>query len=102
MYYPSIEYSQYRVQLTDPTSYRLCYADSQFEVMHYEIIKPKFYPYVLTFALCLLVTKTFVVCCLSACDNNFCCLLIAFANSLDTGQEWQIVGPVLDPNCLTL
>ena len=32
---------------------------------------------------------------------DFCCLLIAFANSLDQDQALQNVGPDLDPNCLT-
>ena len=31
-----------------------------------------------------------------------CCLLITFANSLDPDQDRQNVGPVLDPNSLTL
>ena len=35
---------------------------------------------------------------LSARDN-FCYLMIAFANSLDTDQVWHNVGPDLDPNC---
>ena len=29
-------------------------------------------------------------------------LLITFANSLDQDQEWQNVGPDLDPICITL
>ena len=33
--------------------------------------------------------------------DDFCHLLITFANSLDPGQARQIVGPELDPNCLT-
>ena len=36
-----------------------------------------------------------------ACDN-FCRLLITFANSLDPDQDWQKVGPDLDPKYLTL
>ena len=34
-------------------------------------------------------------------SGDFCCLLITFANSLDPDQARQIVGPDLDPNCLT-
>ena len=30
-----------------------------------------------------------------------CCLLITFANSLDQVQSQHLVGPDLDPNCLT-
>ena len=30
--------------------------------------------------------------------SDFCCLLITFANSLDTDQDRQNVGPDLDPN----
>ena len=33
---------------------------------------------------------------------DFYHLLITFVNSLDPGQDWQNVGPELDPNCLTL
>ena len=36
-----------------------------------------------------------------ACQG-FCLLLITIANSLDPDQDWQNVGPDLDPNCLTL
>ena len=32
----------------------------------------------------------------------WCRLLITFANSLDTDQAQQNIGPDLDPNCLTL
>ena len=32
---------------------------------------------------------------------DFCCLLITFANSLDSDQAQQNVGPDLHPNCLT-
>ena len=32
----------------------------------------------------------------------FCCLLIAFANSLDPGQDGQKCNPDLNPSCLTL
>ena len=39
---------------------------------------------------------------LSSLVDNFCCLLITIANSLDLGQARQNVGPDLDPNCLTL
>ena len=35
-------------------------------------------------------------------SGNFCHLLITFANSLDSDQVWQNVGPDLDPSCLTL
>ena len=31
-----------------------------------------------------------------------CFLLITFANSLDPDQAQHLVGPDLDPNCLTL
>ena len=34
--------------------------------------------------------------------DDFCHLLITFANSLDSNQAEQNVGPDLDPNCLTL
>ena len=34
--------------------------------------------------------------------GTFSCLLITFANSLDPDQARQIVGPDLDPNCLSL
>ena len=34
-------------------------------------------------------------------SDNFCHLLITFANSLDPDQARQNVGPDLDPNCLT-
>ena len=37
-----------------------------------------------------------------ATNGDFCRLLITFANSLDTDQARQSVGPNLDPNCLTL
>ena len=33
--------------------------------------------------------------------DDFCCLLITFANSLDPNQARQNVGPDLDRNCLT-
>ena len=33
--------------------------------------------------------------------DNFCCLLINFANSLDPDQEQLNVDPDLDPNGLT-
>ena len=35
-------------------------------------------------------------------SGDFCRLLITFANSLDTDQARQNVGPDLDPNCLML
>ena len=35
-------------------------------------------------------------------SGNFCRLLITFANSLDPDQALHLVGPDLDPNCLTL
>ena len=35
-------------------------------------------------------------------SDDFCHLLITFANSLDPDQDRQNVGPDLDPNCLTL
>ena len=35
-------------------------------------------------------------------SSNFPHLLITFANSFDPDQDRQIVGPDLDPNCLTL
>ena len=35
-------------------------------------------------------------------SGDFCNLLITFENSLDPDQDWQNVGPYLDPNCLTL
>ena len=34
-------------------------------------------------------------------SGDFCHLLIAFANSLDSDQAQQNVGPDLDQNCLT-
>ena len=34
--------------------------------------------------------------------GGFHCLLTTFANSMDPDQDRQNVGPVLDPNCLTL
>ena len=34
--------------------------------------------------------------------KEFCCLLLIFANSLDPDQARHVVGPDLDPNCLTL
>ena len=34
-------------------------------------------------------------------SGNFCHLLITFANSFDSDQDRQNVGPDLDPNCLT-
>ena len=45
-------------------------------------------------------TSCFVLNSLQA-RGDFCCLLIAFANSLDPDQARQNVGPDLDPNCLT-
>ena len=30
------------------------------------------------------------------------CMLMTFSNNLDSDQARQIVGPDLDPNCLTL
>ena len=35
-------------------------------------------------------------------SDDFCHLLITFANNLDPDQARQNVGPDLDPNCLTL
>ena len=35
-------------------------------------------------------------------SDNVCRLLITFANSFDPDQARHIVGPDLDPNCLTL
>ena len=35
-------------------------------------------------------------------SNNFCRLLITFANSLDPDQDQHLIGPDLDPNSLTL
>ena len=35
-------------------------------------------------------------------NNNFCGLLITYANRLEPDQDRQNVGPDLDPNCLTL
>ena len=35
-------------------------------------------------------------------SDDFCRLLITFANSLDPDQDQQIVGPDLYPTCLTL
>ena len=35
-------------------------------------------------------------------SEGFCCLLLISANSLDPDQDWQNVGPDLDPNHLTL
>ena len=34
-------------------------------------------------------------------SDEFCGLLITFANSLDPDQARQNIGPDLDPNCLT-
>ena len=34
--------------------------------------------------------------------GNFCHLLITFANSLDSDQDRQNLGPDLNPNCLSL
>ena len=34
-------------------------------------------------------------------SDNFCHLLITFANSMDPDQARQNVGPDLDQNCLT-
>ena len=45
-------------------------------------------------------TSCFVFISLPA-SGDFCCLLITFANSFDTDQAWQNVGPDLDQNCLT-
>ena len=39
---------------------------------------------------------------LSASADFFCRLLIIFASSLDPDQARHIVGPDLDPDCLTL
>ena len=35
-------------------------------------------------------------------SGDFCRFLITIANSLDTDQDQQNVGPDLDPICLTL
>ena len=35
-------------------------------------------------------------------NDDFCHLLITFANSLESDQARQNVGPDLDPNCLIL
>ena len=35
-------------------------------------------------------------------SSDFCSLLITFANSFDSDQVQQNIGPDLDPNCLTL
>ena len=34
--------------------------------------------------------------------GNFCRLMITFAHILNQDQDWQIVGPDLDSNHLTL
>ena len=34
-------------------------------------------------------------------SDGFCFLLITFANNLNPDQDWQNVGPDLDPNHLT-
>ena len=39
---------------------------------------------------------------LSFASDDFCRLLITFANSLDPDQDLQNVGPDLDPNRLAL
>ena len=39
---------------------------------------------------------------LSLLSGDFCCLLIAFSNSLDPDQDRHNVGPDLNPICLTL
>ena len=44
----------------------------------------------------MVVTLTFPLHC------EFCCLLITFANSLDSDQDRQNVGPDLGRKCLTL
>ena len=43
-------------------------------------------------------TSCFVFFKLFAYWGDFCCLLITFANSLDSDQAGQNVGPDLDPN----
>ena len=42
-----------------------------------------------------------IIYCLSASDN-FCCLLITFANNVDPSQAQQSLWPDLDPNFLKL
>ena len=42
-----------------------------------------------------------ILCLLVTTNDDFCHLLITFANSLEPDQAWQNVGPDLDPNCLT-
>ena len=50
------------------------------------------------------------ICCSQQCSvfnyllagGHFCRLLITFANCLDPDQARHLVGPDLDPNCLTL
>ena len=48
--------------------------------------------------------QTYFVQCFNSftASGHFCHLLITFANSLDTDQARQNVGPDLNPNCLTL
>ena len=40
--------------------------------------------------------------CLTLASDDFCPVLITFANSLDPDPDRQNVGPDLDPNHLTL
>ena len=47
------------------------------------------------------VSRSFSVSNSLPASDNFCHLLITFANSLDPVQARQNVGPDLDPNCLT-
>ena len=48
-----------------------------------------------------IMTKYILSSFLKLASGDFCCLLIAFANSLDPDQDRQNVGPDLDPNYLT-
>ena len=51
----------------------------------------------------LYVANTMCLCLNSFLDSdNICQLLITFANSLDTDQDRQDVGPDLDPSCFKL
>ena len=48
------------------------------------------------------MTRQFYVVISFLASGDFCHLLITFANSLDSDQDRQKVGPDLDLNCLTL
>ena len=81
------------------------YPGSEFVVANtlatWEKLEPKEINFSQGFSQKVVSTSCFVFNSLPARDD-FCCLLITFANSLDPDQAQHLVSTDLDPNCLTL